>query len=260
MPTCTINCDTQDAIIRYTTNGNDPTESDTVYSIPFSVDADTTVKAKAWKEGMNPSAVASAEAPDELQPTSVPLGSVLSDGSVVIYDRGSSYGDYNLTSGVLTRLSAGTDDETATSQNWRFLIADSADMEGNNGGVGENKPAGDGTVVQETTQTGVGNGLVNTNKFIDIWGSNDSYLWKNVVQKRQSDGLNWFLPNGSDASEINNAFNNSLIDGIANQEYFLGYSNNDYTMQGTVNLYIWNNLKSNSRSSTDCRVRLLRRY
>lgn len=260
MATCTINCDTQDAIIRYTTNGNDPTESDTVYSVPFSVNEGTTVKAKAWKEGMNPSAVASAEAPEELQPTSVPLGSVLSDGSVVIYDRGSSYGDYNLTSGVLMRLSTGIDDETATSDNWRFLIADSADMEGNNGGVGQNKPAGDNTAVQETTQTGIGNGLVNTNKFIEVWGSNDAYLWKTVVQKRQDDGLKWFLPNDADASEINNASKNSLIDEIANQEYFLGYSNNDFTTQGTVNLHTWNNLKSNSRSSTDCRVRLLRRY
>lgn len=256
MPTCTINCDTQDAIIRYTTNGNDPTESDTVYSIPFSVDAGTTVKVKAWKEGMNPSAVASAEAPEELQPTSVPLGSVLSDGSVVIYDRGSTYGDYNLTSGVLARLSEGTDDESATSENWRFLIADSADMEGNNGGVGQNKPWGPTESIAGTTYESVGDGLLNTNSIIAEYGTNDSYLWKTIVTKRESTQLKWYVPNKGEIEYINNRRTDLDIQGSS---YF---TSNQYDQNSVWN-YQLNQYPTwvyGSKSSIDCRVRLLRRY
>lgn len=257
MATCTINCDTQDAIIRYTTNGNDPTESDTVYSIPFSVDAGTTVKAKAWKEGMNPSAVASAEAPDELQPTSVPLGSVLSDGSVVIYDRGSSYGDYNLTGGVLTRLSAGTDDETATSNNWRFLIADSVDMEGNNGGVGQNKPwAGSISEIDSLPGATLGYGLPNTNSIIEKIGSNQSYLWYQLNQKRQSTDYKWFVPVYEEAEHLYTAKGNAQIE-ISDSIYWLS----SLWMSNTTMINMSNGEMGNvAPTSTDCRVRLLRRY
>lgn len=53
-----ITCSDADAVIRYTTDGSVPTESSTVYSAPFTVNTTTTVKAKAWKTGMNPSFVA----------------------------------------------------------------------------------------------------------------------------------------------------------------------------------------------------------
>lgn len=54
----TITCATEGATIRYTTDGTDPTESSPVYSGPIFVDDDTMIKARAWKTGMNPSAVA----------------------------------------------------------------------------------------------------------------------------------------------------------------------------------------------------------
>ena len=53
-----ITCVTAGATIRYTTDGTDPTESSPVYSGPVFIDDDTMVKARAWKSGMNPSAVA----------------------------------------------------------------------------------------------------------------------------------------------------------------------------------------------------------
>ena len=53
-----ITCATEGATIRYTTDGTDPTESSPVYSGPIFIDDDTMVKARAWKNGMNPSAVA----------------------------------------------------------------------------------------------------------------------------------------------------------------------------------------------------------
>ena len=56
--TVSITCADADAVIRYTTDGNEPTESSTIYSQPFTVNTTTTIMAKAWKEGMTPSIVA----------------------------------------------------------------------------------------------------------------------------------------------------------------------------------------------------------
>ena len=53
----TITCATEGATIRYTLDGTDPTESSPVYSDPIFIDDDTVVKARAWKNGMNPSVV-----------------------------------------------------------------------------------------------------------------------------------------------------------------------------------------------------------
>jgi len=53
----TIACSTPDAVIHYTTDGVDPTESDPVVTGPVSVDRSTTLKARAWRDGLDPSAV-----------------------------------------------------------------------------------------------------------------------------------------------------------------------------------------------------------
>lgn len=58
--TVSITCTDADAIIRYTLDGSEPTENATVYSQPFTVNTTTTIMAKAWKEGMTPSLVATA--------------------------------------------------------------------------------------------------------------------------------------------------------------------------------------------------------
>jgi hypothetical protein len=54
----TLSTATADAIIRYTTNGADPTSSSTVYSAPLILSSTTTIKARAFKSGMTDSAVA----------------------------------------------------------------------------------------------------------------------------------------------------------------------------------------------------------
>jgi DNA/RNA endonuclease YhcR with UshA esterase domain len=56
----TITCATADAVIRYTLDGTEPTETSAVYSAPININSTTTLKAKAWKEGMEPSFVAAA--------------------------------------------------------------------------------------------------------------------------------------------------------------------------------------------------------
>ena len=55
-----INCATEGATIRYTIDGNDPTESSPVYSSPIEITETTTVKAFAMKEGYINSGIASA--------------------------------------------------------------------------------------------------------------------------------------------------------------------------------------------------------
>lgn len=56
--TVTITCADENAVIRYTTDGTEPTEASTIYTAPFTVTTNTTVTAKAWKAGMVPSGTA----------------------------------------------------------------------------------------------------------------------------------------------------------------------------------------------------------
>lgn len=58
--TVTITSATSGAEIRYTTDGTEPTTSSALYSSPLAVSATTTLKAKAFKSGMNNSATATA--------------------------------------------------------------------------------------------------------------------------------------------------------------------------------------------------------
>jgi hypothetical protein len=55
----TIQTTTPEAIIRYTTNGNDPTEDDPVVTGPVQVSSTMTLKARAFREGWYPSRVKS---------------------------------------------------------------------------------------------------------------------------------------------------------------------------------------------------------
>jgi hypothetical protein len=56
----TITSGASGVTIRYTTDGNEPTEISTAYSVPLTVSATTTVKAKAYRTGYAPSVVGTA--------------------------------------------------------------------------------------------------------------------------------------------------------------------------------------------------------
>lgn len=53
--TVSISCATQDAIIRYTVDGFEPTEQSQIYDNPIIISLNTTLKVKAFKEGWEPS-------------------------------------------------------------------------------------------------------------------------------------------------------------------------------------------------------------
>jgi len=55
-----MTCGTAGASIYYTTDGSEPTEASTKYTVPFSVSSTTTVKAKAFLTGYDPSVTATA--------------------------------------------------------------------------------------------------------------------------------------------------------------------------------------------------------
>lgn len=55
-----ISTTTPGAVIHYTTDGSEPTESSNVYSAPIPVSSDTTIKAKGYATGFSPSGIATA--------------------------------------------------------------------------------------------------------------------------------------------------------------------------------------------------------
>ena len=74
----TVQCGTatEGAEIRYTTDGTEPTKESSLYTEPFVIDHSATIKLKAFKNGLNPSTVATYEAskatyrnPDQVHPT-----------------------------------------------------------------------------------------------------------------------------------------------------------------------------------------------
>jgi len=64
----TLSCATAGATIYYTTDGSVPTDSSTEYTGPIAVSETTTVKARAYSSGNNPSAVVCAYYPCVIQP------------------------------------------------------------------------------------------------------------------------------------------------------------------------------------------------
>ncbi|MDD4177847.1 MAG: lamin tail domain-containing protein [Bacteroidales bacterium] len=56
-----ITCETPGAAIYYTTDGSDPTEQSQLYTLPLSITQTTTLKARAFLEGYNPSYITTAQ-------------------------------------------------------------------------------------------------------------------------------------------------------------------------------------------------------
>jgi hypothetical protein len=88
--TVSISCATSGATIRYTTNGSEPTATSTQYTAPIRVSSTTTIKAKAFKSGINDSATASAAYTINSGYSAWAPNTAYSVGAIVSYN-GSSY-------------------------------------------------------------------------------------------------------------------------------------------------------------------------
>ena len=64
----TMTCGTAGAVIRYTIDGTDPTEESTAYAGEFEIDHSCTIKARAYKDGLEPSDIASEVVEVETDP------------------------------------------------------------------------------------------------------------------------------------------------------------------------------------------------
>ena len=137
--------------------------------------------------------------------TDITVPMQLSDGSILFYDRGASYGEYRINDlGYPERIDGTIDDGSAESQNWRYLICDQHDLEGTRqwGPYGTNE--GIPTLVNQP----VGYGLSNSNVMIAKYADNDAYWWKLIKEKRDSTSLKWFMPS---INELNAMYNNREI-------------------------------------------------
>ena len=125
--------------------------------------------------------------PEETPPVTVPMA--LPDGSILFYDRGTSYGEYKINdSGYPERVDGAVDDSSAESQNWRYLICDQADLDTSS------REWGAHTTDEGLTDTTVGYGLPNTEALLSRYSDNDTYWWKLIKEKQDSTGLKWFMP------------------------------------------------------------------
>ena len=207
---CIITCATPGSIIRYTLDGTDPTALSAVYSNPFRPEHGTIIKACAFKDGMKFSDVAEYEF--VLIPTDVPLGSVLSDGSIICYDRGESYGEYNLSGGILTRITEGIDDGTKDSENWRFLIVEENDFVTpiEEYYFANSVSPSIGVMYNISSTNYIGSGLPNSVSYLSKLGGDETYIWNYINSKRNTDKYDWFVPSLAEYEAVwNNGF---LID------------------------------------------------
>lgn len=215
-----ISCATADAIIRYTTDGTNPNSGSEVYSTPISipVNATTTVKAVAYKSGMNDSAVASATY-------------VIDDGSIVSTPTFSpAAGTYNspqsiaiscATDGATIRYTTDGSTPTASSTAYTDPISVTADttikaigmLSGKtdsavasasyvitNEGTDRGTPTGAPATPSLTHDNWEGN--TSYNLTMNIWWGNNATSWKiyennNVIFSGPLDGNS---PNGQTAT------------------------------------------------------------
>lgn len=104
-----IICATPDAAIHYTTNGNDPTESDPVIASgsTVTVDRSMTLKARAWKADWDPSALKSSAytiTPTITTTLTMDLQSGWNMVSIPLVPAGGAWGDWTSALGGITPL------------------------------------------------------------------------------------------------------------------------------------------------------------
>lgn len=193
--------------------------------------------------------------------TSIPTPTIpmkLPDGSILFYDRGTSYGEYIINdSGYPERIDGAVDDGSAGSLNWRYLICDQHDLDNGTFQWGPNKNEG----TTNKKYQNMGYGLPNTNAMITKYATNTSYWWRLIKKKRDNTGLDWFMPSKYELDMIydnrtvitgqgGDAFKTDTAYWSSSEDTFSTFACNQYFSNG-------NQGTLNKDSSNHCR--LLRR-
>lgn len=199
-PYFSVTCETEGVNYKYSTDGSEPSlvSEDLNSRGRFQIVSGSpmTIRIRAYKDGMEPSDIATCT----YTPVTVPMA--LPDGSVLFYDRGSTYGEYMIgEDGYPVRLWSGEDDGSAESAYWRYLICDQADPDNTGKQWGPYTSEG-------LTGTAIGVGLPNTEAMLAKYADNDSYWWKLIKEKRDDTGLDWFMPS---KDELDMLYNNKNV-------------------------------------------------
>lgn len=190
----------------------------------------------------------------EEAPSAPTVPMALPDGSVLFYDRGTSYGEYKINdSGYPERTDGAVDDGSAESQNWRYLICDQADLDNSF------LPWGPSNTNEGLTNAVVGCGLPNTEAMVAKYSDNDTYWWKLIKKKKDSTGLKWFMPS---KHEFNLVYENKNIitsagGNIPQSNRYWSSSENDIESAWYLNFSSGAQGANNKSSMNRCR--LLRR-
>ena len=190
--------------------------------------------------------------PEPPAPVTVPMA--LPDGSVLFYDRGASYGEYEINdSGYPERTDGAVDDGSAESQNWRYLICDQADLDN------RVQQWGPSDTNEGLTNAVVGCGLPNTEAMVAKYSDNDTYWWKLIKKKKDSTGLKWFMPS---KDEFNLVYENKNI--ITSAGGNIPQSNRYWSSSENDSNYAWYQHFSTGNQSDNLKLvsylcRLLRR-
>lgn len=177
---------------------SEPTEADTVLD-PVNgaeITENGSYYVRAFGDSYTPSPSCIVEVSGIVVPVTVPMA--LPDGSVLFYDRGEQYGEYHVGSdGYLARDDGAVDDGTATSNNWRYLICDAADLSGTKQWC----PSRERVSLQND---GIGYGLPNTVSMISSYTQSyhTDYWWITISDKRTSSGLPWFMPSKEELNQL----------------------------------------------------------
>ena len=250
-----ITCATPDVEVFYTLDGSDPDNTDTGLGdnlLQITSGTPTTIKVRAYKEGMDPSDIATCTY------TPITLFMSLPDGSKPVYDRGSQYGEYCIgTDGYPRRLSSGDD--------WRYIICEEYDLNYyetglGTGGVDEEYTGKSWGIVDQddsgANATAIGTGKDNTDYLIGRYNS-DTYLWYYVNQHRTNTGKDWSVPS---KDELNVLYENKATIGnfSTNTDPFYWASSEYYIAYACYQSFLSNLYQSRNYKSTGYRVRCIR--
>ena len=193
--------------------------------------------------------------PGEAPSVSVTVPMALPDGSVLFYDRGTSYGEYKINdSGYPERIDGAVDDGSAESQNWRYLICDQTDLDS------AEKQWGPRATKEGITGTAVGYGLPNTETMLAKYADNDTYWWKLIKEKRDNTSLDWFMPS---KDELDVVYDNKTVipgqGGDAPQTYTSYWSSSEYSGDYCITQFFKDGSQNQSIKDINRLCRLLRR-